>query len=97
MMPFISSFEMIKVVVPEPCIFFWIPASIAEAAAVIPNGARIFFFAKGTATLSRHEQVCLSGIRFERYFSHHPENTEQTEQNTEQTGKSIFTYNCYFH
>ena len=46
MIPFISSFEMIKVVVPEPCIFFWIPASIAEAAAVIPNGARIFFLPK---------------------------------------------------
>ena len=29
--------------------FFWIPASIAEAAAVIPNGAKIFL-AKGTAT-----------------------------------------------
>ena len=29
--------------------FFWIPATIAEAAAVIPNGAKIFF-AKGTAT-----------------------------------------------
>ena len=28
--------------------FFWIPASIAEAAAVIPNGARTFF-AKGIA------------------------------------------------
>ena len=27
--------------------FFWIPASIAEAAAVIPNGAKTFF-AKGT-------------------------------------------------
>ena len=38
-MSFISSFEIIKVFVPEPCIFFWIPASIAEAAAVIPNGA----------------------------------------------------------
>ena len=36
-MSFISLFENIKVVVPEPCIFFWIPASIAEAAAVIPN------------------------------------------------------------
>ena len=29
--------------------FFWIPASIAEAAAVIPNGAKKFF-AKGIAT-----------------------------------------------
>ena len=30
--------------------FFWIPASIAEAAAVIPNGAKTSF-AKGIATL----------------------------------------------
>ena len=42
-------FEIIKVVVLEPHIFFWIPPSIAEAAAVTPNGANIFF-AKGTAT-----------------------------------------------
>ena len=49
MMSFISSFEINKVVVPEQWIFFWIPASIAEAAAVIPNGAKTFF-AKGIAT-----------------------------------------------
>ena len=56
-MSFISLFEVIKVVVhrveeeglPEPYIFFWIYTSIAEAAAVIPNWAKIFF-AKGTAT-----------------------------------------------
>ena len=36
-MTFISSFEINKVVVPEPCIFFCIPASIAELAAVKPN------------------------------------------------------------
>ena len=47
-MSFISSFKIIKVVVPEPCIFFWIPASIAGAEAVIP-GVKIFF-AKATAT-----------------------------------------------
>ena len=41
-MSFISSFEIVKVVVLEPCIFFQIPA-------VIPNGAKIFF-AKGTST-----------------------------------------------
>ena len=29
--------------------FFWVPASMAEAAAVIPIGAKIFF-AKGTST-----------------------------------------------
>ena len=47
----ISSFEIIKIVVPEQCIFFWIPASLAEAAAVIPNGAKIFF-ARRTTTFS---------------------------------------------
>ena len=44
---FLSS-EIIKNVAPEPCILFWISASIAEAAAVIPNGDKIIF-AKGTA------------------------------------------------
>ena len=34
-----------------PCFFFWIPASIAEAVAVIPNGTKIFF-AKGTPTFT---------------------------------------------
>ena len=47
-MSFIASFEIVRVVVPEPCIFFRIPASIAEAAAVIPNRAKTFF-AKGIA------------------------------------------------
>ena len=42
-MSFISSFEIIKVVVPGPCIFFWIPPSTGEAAAVIPIGAKTFF------------------------------------------------------
>ena len=42
-MSLISSSEIIKVAVAEPCIFFWVPASIAEAAAVIPIGAKIFF------------------------------------------------------
>ena len=60
-MPFISSFEIIKVVVPEPCIFFWVSASIAEAAAVIPNGTKIFFgigtgtFINGPANLPNNE------------------------------------------
>ena len=49
-MSFISSFEIIKVVVAEPCIFWGgILASLAEAAAVIPNKAKIFF-AKRIAT-----------------------------------------------
>ena len=48
-MSFIFLFEIIKVAAPEPWIFFWIPASIAEVAVAIPSGAKIFF-AKGTAT-----------------------------------------------
>ena len=47
----ISLFEIIKVVVLKPCIFLWIPASIAEAVAVIPNGAKIFFV-NGTGTFT---------------------------------------------
>ena len=42
-------FGIIRVAVSEPCIYFGIPASIAEAAAVIPNGAKMIF-ANGTAT-----------------------------------------------
>ena len=48
-MSFISSFEIIEVVVPEPYIFLWIHVKIAEAAAVIPNGTKTCF-AKGIAT-----------------------------------------------
>ena len=36
-MSFISSFEIIKIVAPEPS-FFLIPASAADAAAINPNG-----------------------------------------------------------
>ena len=41
--------------------FFWIPASIAEAAAVIPNGVKTFFtkgiaiFINGTANLFNND------------------------------------------
>ena len=48
-MSFISLFEIIKVVVPEPCIFFRVLALIPEAVAVIPSGGKIFFV-EGTAT-----------------------------------------------
>ena len=41
-MSFISSFEIIIAVVPEPWVFLWILESIPEAAAVIPNDAKIF-------------------------------------------------------
>ena len=59
-MSFISLFEIITVVVPEPCIFFRVPASIAEAAAVILNGDKTFF-AKGIATFSNGPADLLNG------------------------------------
>ena len=55
---FISPFEIIKVVVPKPRVFFSILASIAEAAAVIPNGAKKFF-AKGIATSLMNQLIYL--------------------------------------
>ena len=41
------------------CFFFWIPASIAEAVAVTPNGAKTFF-AKGIATLINGPAILLN-------------------------------------
>ena len=40
MIYFISSFEIIKVVVPYPNIYLCVPASAADAAAVDPNGIK---------------------------------------------------------
>ena len=37
MISFISSLEVIYVVIPDPKIFFWIAASVVDAAAVNPN------------------------------------------------------------
>ena len=50
-MSLIFSFEIIKIVVPEPWIFFSILALNAEAAAVIPRAAKIFS-ARGTSTFN---------------------------------------------
>ena len=58
-MSVISSFGLIRVAVPEPCIFFWIPASIAEAEAVIPNEAKIFFV-NGTTTFINGFSILLN-------------------------------------
>ena len=58
-MSFFSLLEIIKVVVPEPGIFFWIPLSIAEAAAVIPNWAKICF-ANATSTFNKRPVILLN-------------------------------------
>ena len=67
-MSFISSFEIIKVVVPDPNIFLCIPTSAADAAAVnakgiktlLANGLITFFingkpvFSNGPSNLSKN-------------------------------------------
>ena len=64
-MSFISSFEIIKAVVAEPSIFFCIPASAADAAAVNPNGIKtllanglITFFINGNLVFNNGPRVC---------------------------------------
>ena len=52
-------FEIIKIVVPEPCIFFKIPATIADTAAVIPDEAKTFF-ANGKATFINGPAILLT-------------------------------------
>ena len=49
--PFISSLETIDVVNPDPNIFLWVAASVADAAVINPNGIKILL-PNGLSTLS---------------------------------------------
>ena len=49
MISFISSFEIISVVIPDPSLFLWIAASAADAATVNPNDI-ITLLANGLST-----------------------------------------------
>ena len=51
---FISSLEIINVVLPDPNIFLWIAVYVADAAAVNPNGIKMLL-ANGLSTLSFKE------------------------------------------
>ena len=63
-MSFISLFEIIKAAIPEPCIFFWTLASIAEVASVILNDAkRIASYITGTGDLLNNDPI-LSYVLF---------------------------------
>ena len=42
MISFISSLEIISVIIPDVKVFFWIAASVADAAAVNPSGIKTF-------------------------------------------------------
>ena len=73
-MSFISSFEIIKVVVPEPSIFFCIPASAVDAEAVNPNGIKkllanglIIFFINGNPALIMDQEVCQEILQIELF------------------------------
>ena len=72
MMPFISTFEIINVILSDPNIFLWIAASVADAAPVNPkgiktylgNGFSIFFvvdklvFSNGSKSLPKNPSDC---------------------------------------
>ena len=67
-MPFISSFQITNVVVPEPLyIFFCIPASLVEVAGVRTNKPRGFMtdFDNGNPVID--QDVCLKIIQFELF------------------------------
>ena len=52
--------------------FFHFPYLTSNGSTVIrKNTFACLFSINNTISLSRHEQVCLSGLRFQRYFSHH--------------------------
>ena len=51
MISFISSLEIINVVLPESDVFLWIAASVADAAVVNPNGIKTLL-ANGLSTSS---------------------------------------------
>ena len=61
-------------------IFRWVYISVSEnnfyyflkeAIIIRKNIFACLFSVHYTISLSRHEQVCLMRLRFERYFSHH--------------------------
>ena len=59
MISFIFSIKIINVVVPDPNIFLWIAASVADADAISTNGSKILlanvfntFFTKGNSVFS---------------------------------------------
>ena len=63
-MSFIYFFEIIKVVVPEPSIFFWIPVSISETAPVMPNGAKTVFTKGSAAFIDRPASLLNYGPKY---------------------------------
>ena len=72
MISFISSFEIINVVIPDHNIFWWIAASVADAATVNPNSIKMYLanllgtfsikgnlvFSNGLKSLPRNSPDC---------------------------------------
>ena len=59
MILFISSLEIINVVLPDPKIFLWITASVADAAVVYPNGIKTLL-ANGLTTFTINSNLVFS-------------------------------------
>ena len=59
-MPFISSFDAISIVVPEPRISLWIPSSTAEVATVNSYGTNKLL-AKGVSTFINGRPTFING------------------------------------
>ena len=59
MISFISSLEIIKVVVPDPNIFLWIAASVAGETTVNPNGIKMLLANGLSASLFKGNAVLL--------------------------------------
>ena len=58
MISFISSFEIIKVVVEDLKILFWIAASVADGSTVNPNGTKTFL-GNGVSTIFINSKAAL--------------------------------------
>ena len=61
MISFISSFEIISVVIPDPKILFWIAASVADTDAVNPNGIKTILANGLSILLIKGEPIFSSG------------------------------------
>ena len=61
MISFISLLEIINVVLPDPNIFLRIAASVADAAAVNPNGIKMLL-ANGVSTFSINGTLIFSNV-----------------------------------
>ena len=59
---------------PQHILKFFLQTNLFDRVFLHKNVYACLISIHNTVSLSRHEQVCLSRLRFERYFSHHRAN-----------------------